>query len=168
MSIIENFNQFIENAARKVGIKNFPINSIALAKQQQDFLINCIEDNLGSKIYNNLKLTYDAVNVWKGYSPVNLIESMTALLGINQYQDIVTYIDEGGLTREEPIYIGRTSGTSDGNTGGKNIPITEKSLEMGEKDAMKNTLMLVVKKTGIKNIAFGKAMVMSASFDGKK
>ena len=166
MSIIENFNQFIENAVRKVGIKNFPINSIELAKQQQDFLINCIEDNLGSKIYNNLKLTYDAVNVWKGYSPVNLIESMTALLGINQ--DIVTYIDEGGLTREEPIYIGRTSGTSDGNTGGKNIPITEKSLEMGEKDAMKNTLMLVVKKTGIKNIAFGKAMVMSASFDGKK
>lgn len=33
---------------------------------------------------------------------------------------------------------------------------------------MRNTLMQVIKKTGIKNIAFGKALVMSASFGGKK
>lgn len=110
MNIIENFNQWIETAANKIGIKIFPTDSGALAKQQQDFLISCIEDNLGSKIYNNLKLTRELVDARKGNSnTADVIHTMVTLLGINRYQDIISYIEEGGLTLEDPLYIGRTS-----------------------------------------------------------
>jgi len=109
MNIIENFNQWIETAANKIGIKIFPTDSGALAKQQQDFLISCIEDNLGSKIYNNLKLTRELVDIRKSTKDVDIVQSVIALLGINRYQDIVSYMEEGGLTLEDSLYIGRTS-----------------------------------------------------------
>ncbi len=109
MNIIENFNQWIETAANKIGIKIFPTDSGALAKQQQDFLISCIEDNLGSKIYNNLKLTRELVDIRKSTKDVDIVQSVIALLGINRYQDIISYMEEGGLTLEDSLYIGRTS-----------------------------------------------------------
>ena len=149
MNILEHFNQWIDAGMIKIGIKIDPTDSAALAKQQYEFLIDCIEDNLRSKIYNDLKLTQKVLYDRQGdnKSSADVVQTMVAFLGINRYQDIVSYIEEGGMTREEPLYIGRTSGTSDGNTGGKNIPITATSLEIGEKYAMRNTLLQVIKKT---------------------
>jgi hypothetical protein len=71
------------------------------------------------------------------------------------------------LTLEKPLYIGRTSGTSDGNNGGKDIPITDTSLQIGEFDAISNTLGYVLEHSGV-GVLLGKALFLTGSFDGSR
>lgn len=87
-------------------------------------------------------------------------------LWLSDYSSISHYINTGTLTIEKPLYMGRTSWTSDGNTGGKDIPITKLSLDTGEVPGMKHILWHIIPHIWLKPIILGKALVLSASCDG--
>lgn len=94
----------------------------------------------------------------------DIINSVTKTFGLNYYKDISPYIISGSLTKEPPIYIGRTSGTSDGNNGGKDIPVTATSLDTLERDAIRNTLYCLTQYDMkiISKIFAGKALTLTA------
>lgn len=131
-------------------------------------LLNCIHGNLWSKIYDDRGVDIDFYNRLEDIDYAHIVPSVISRLGLNYYKDISDYIISVWLTKEKPLYMGRTSGTSDGNNGGKDIPVTATSLDILERDAIWNTLYCVA-QFDLKNIGkvlSGKALILSASFDG--
>ncbi len=148
----------------------WPIDKEKIASQQRDFLLDCIYDNLWSKIYDDCWLVSDFYRELDGMSYDRIVNAIVSKLDLSYYKNISDYIISTWLTKENPLYMGRTSGTSDGNNGGKDIPVTATSLDTLEHDAIWNTLYCVaqydIKKAS--KIFTGKALTLTASFDGCK
>lgn len=132
-----------------------------LQKQQEWFFFDCIKSNIWWLLYNDLGVDLSTI------ADID-IKSVLSLIWLWDYTRIKPYIDSQSLTIEKPLYIWRTSGTSDGNNGGKDIPITMLSLEYGEQKAIKNTLCSVVFEQWGWFLLKGKALVLSGSFDGER
>lgn len=132
-----------------------------LQQQQEWFFFDCIKPNIGWSLHNDL-----GINSWM--IDHTDVKSILSLIWLWDYARIKPYIDLQMLTVEKPLYIWRTSGTSDGNNGGKDIPITQLSLEYGEQKAIKNTLCSVLFEQWGGFLFKWKALVLSGAFDGKK
>lgn len=134
---------------------------IEMQIQQEWFFHDCISRNIWTWLYNDCK-------VFPGVEKTLNAEWICKQFWLFDYAKLKSYIDSETLTAEKPLYIGRTSGTSDGNNGGKDIPITKLSLENGEQKAMKNTLCSVVFDYGWRFLVKGRALVLSGWFDGRR
>ena len=146
----------------------WPLGRDKIATQQRDFLLDCLYDHLWSGIYNDRGFDKELYRTLEDMDYQDIINSVTKTFGLNYYKDISPYIISGSLTKEPPIYIGRTSGTSDGNNGGKDIPVTATSLDTLERDAIRNTLYCLTQYDMkiISKIFAGKALTLTAWFDG--
>lgn len=132
-----------------------------LQKQQEWFFYDCISRNSGIRLYKDCWIISGSE---KSLSVIEIVKKFWLF----DYARLRSYIDSVSLTKEKPLYIGRTSWTSDGNNGGKDIPVTRTSLENWEKRAMKNTLCSIVFDYGWRFLVKGRALVLSGWFDGKR
>lgn len=138
-----------------------PISKEQLKLQQEQFFRECMARNTGSWLTKESWI--DDHEIY--HQPLHKI---IALLWLYDYQRLKPFIDQWVLTKEKPLYFGRTSWTSDGNNGGKDIPITKTSLKYGEQRAIKNTLCSIIFELWGKFLLQGKALVLSGGFDGER
>lgn len=132
---------------------------IEMQKQQERFFRDCILRNIGSWLYD-CGISFEIEKILS-------VRGICKQIWLFDYAKLKPYIDSETLTAEKPLYMGHTSGTSDGNKGGKDVPITKLSLENGEQKAMKNTLCSVVFDFGWRFLVKGRALTLSGWFDGK-